>query len=219
MSRSQRTGRLGRPPKLEARQTRDAILETALGLFAAQGFAGTSLRQIAHAVGISESAIYAHFESKQAIYETLFEQVGPPTAIVLDFLQTHGAEIAEGDPAMMVRQFAQRLMTVWDEPRARRFASFFMREGVLATESGRGSVQAAIRQAQQEFGQVFRHWMERGRIQEQVSPEQLVWELLAPLVTIRFLYLHADATEAQRLEGHRLAKQHIDYFLLSVRSA
>src|SRR6266487_1126441 len=65
MSRSQRTGRLGRPPKLGARQTRDAILDTALELFAAQGFAGTSLRQIAHAIGISESAIYAHFESKR----------------------------------------------------------------------------------------------------------------------------------------------------------
>ncbi|TME00650.1 MAG: TetR/AcrR family transcriptional regulator [Chloroflexi bacterium] len=217
MSRSQRTGRLGRPPKLGARQTRDAILDTALELFAAQGFAGTSLRQIAHAIGISESAIYAHFESKQAIYETLFEQVGPPTAFVLDFLQTSGDAMGEADPAVILRQFTQHLLIVWDEPCARRFASFFMREGVLATESGRGSVQAAIRQAQQEFGQIFRHWMERGRIQEHVSPEHLVWELLAPLVTIRFLYLHADATEAQRHEGHRLAEQHIDYFLLSVR--
>jgi AcrR family transcriptional regulator len=54
---------MGRPSKDEARKTREDILSAALDLFAEQGFAGTSVRQIAQAVGVAESALYYHFRS------------------------------------------------------------------------------------------------------------------------------------------------------------
>jgi AcrR family transcriptional regulator len=48
---------------------REQILGHATELFARQGFAGTSVRQIARACGITEAAIYRHFDSKLALYE------------------------------------------------------------------------------------------------------------------------------------------------------
>jgi len=48
---------------------RDQILAKATALFAKSGYAGTSIRQIARACGITEAAIYRHFDGKLHLYE------------------------------------------------------------------------------------------------------------------------------------------------------
>jgi len=53
--------------------TREAILEEALKLFSEKGIKETTVRDIARAVGITEGAIYRHFESKEQIVYELFE--------------------------------------------------------------------------------------------------------------------------------------------------
>jgi AcrR family transcriptional regulator len=47
--------------------TRQRILDVALGLFTEQGYDGTSLRQIAEKLGVTKAALYYHFESKNDI--------------------------------------------------------------------------------------------------------------------------------------------------------
>jgi AcrR family transcriptional regulator len=56
-----------------ARDTRQLILEAALDLFAERGFHATSMRALAAAVGVRESAIYHHFQSKDAILLAVVE--------------------------------------------------------------------------------------------------------------------------------------------------
>ena len=51
--------------------TREAILRAAARLFAQKGFAGTSTRDIAAGVGITQPALYRHFETKHAIFLAL----------------------------------------------------------------------------------------------------------------------------------------------------
>jgi AcrR family transcriptional regulator len=46
-------------------------LDAALDGFSRDGFAGTSIRDLARAVGIRESSVYKHFPSKQAILDAL----------------------------------------------------------------------------------------------------------------------------------------------------
>lgn len=53
--------------------TRELILEEALRLFSERGIKETTIRDIAKAVGITEGAIYRHFESKEQIVHELFE--------------------------------------------------------------------------------------------------------------------------------------------------
>ena len=66
--------RLPQPPI-----TRDRILDTAEALFAERGFAGTAVRDIAAAVGLTAASLYNHFAGKEALYAAVLER-GHPAA-------------------------------------------------------------------------------------------------------------------------------------------
>lgn len=59
------------PPRARADGTLRRLQEAALVLFAERGFHAVSVRDIAKAVGVRPSALYAHFESKQHLLENL----------------------------------------------------------------------------------------------------------------------------------------------------
>lgn len=52
-------------------ETRRAVLEAARRLFTRQGFDGTSMRDIATEVGLTNAALYYHFSSKDALLAAL----------------------------------------------------------------------------------------------------------------------------------------------------
>jgi AcrR family transcriptional regulator len=54
--------------------TQNQILITASRLFACKGYDSVSIREIAKEVGIKESSIYNHFNSKKDILEALFKE-------------------------------------------------------------------------------------------------------------------------------------------------
>ncbi len=70
------SGRTGRPAKIPGEiPTRERIFDVSIDLFAEKGYDRTSVRDIAKAVGISESAVYRHYESKDAILRAIFDQL------------------------------------------------------------------------------------------------------------------------------------------------
>jgi len=54
--------------------TKQKIILTALELFSQKGYTETSIREIAAVVGIKESSIYNHFESKNSILDYILEK-------------------------------------------------------------------------------------------------------------------------------------------------
>jgi AcrR family transcriptional regulator len=57
----------------KGRRTRGRIVSGARALFAAQGYDGTSMEQIARAVGMTKGAVYAHFKRKRDLYLACME--------------------------------------------------------------------------------------------------------------------------------------------------
>lgn len=70
------TGKTGRPARVPGeKHTSEKIFDVAVDLFARQGYDRTSVREIARGVGITESAVYRHYPSKDAILEAIFTYV------------------------------------------------------------------------------------------------------------------------------------------------
>ncbi|WP_373982096.1 TetR/AcrR family transcriptional regulator [Achromobacter sp. JD417] len=69
----QKRARAGRPPTLAA--PRERILEEAAKLFARSGYDGSSISDLAAAIGVSKAAIYHYYPTKQDIYDAIILQV------------------------------------------------------------------------------------------------------------------------------------------------
>lgn len=55
--------------------TKEKILDAALVSFAENGYKGTNLRDFASGIGLSKSALYRHYESKEAIWNALLDRM------------------------------------------------------------------------------------------------------------------------------------------------
>ncbi|WP_232665234.1 TetR/AcrR family transcriptional regulator [Pseudonocardia sp. TRM90224] len=83
-----------RPTSYDATRSPSAenILRTAAGLFAAHGYAATSTRDIAAAVGIKQPTLYKHFASKDDILVALVRLAVHPLADMAERLLNDPAE-------------------------------------------------------------------------------------------------------------------------------
>lgn len=65
-----------RPRRLDySESTRQALVDSAVALFAERGYAGTSLDGIAKNARVTKGALYHHFGGKQALFEAAFDSV------------------------------------------------------------------------------------------------------------------------------------------------
>lgn len=67
---------------------RDEILDAAARLFAQSGYAATSTRQIAEAVGMRQASLYYHFDSKERILAELLEATVRPSLTFAEAVET-----------------------------------------------------------------------------------------------------------------------------------
>jgi AcrR family transcriptional regulator len=66
-------------------EKRERILKVAQGLFAAQGYANTTMAQIVRELGLSKPFVYYYFHNKQQIFETLSWQPAVECFTAMDF--------------------------------------------------------------------------------------------------------------------------------------
>ncbi|BAZ29271.1 TetR family transcriptional regulator protein [Cylindrospermum sp. NIES-4074] len=90
-------------PPSEA-QTRTRILQAALKLFAAQGFDGTTTRDLAQAAGVAEGTLFRHFPNKKSIL------VEVATSGWVDILTDLLTELSEMGSYKAVAQVMRRRM-------------------------------------------------------------------------------------------------------------
>jgi len=58
---------------MHAGERRAAIVDAAVRLFAERGFRGTTTRELAAAVGVTEPVLYRHFKTKRELYDAIIE--------------------------------------------------------------------------------------------------------------------------------------------------
>jgi len=113
------------------RETRTRLLEAALSLMATRGMEGVAINEITEAADVGFGSFYNHFESKEAIYEALVEQVFETFGEALDRLVKDVQDPAE-TIALCVRH------TVLRAQREPLWGNFLLREGYSTRSLNRG---------------------------------------------------------------------------------
>lgn len=133
----------GRPrlekPRRPGRTPRDEILDAAAELFTEHGYANTSTRRIADAVGMRQASLYHHFATKDDILDALLAgTVEAPLQLAAE-LAAEGGPVVQQLYTLIVSDVAQLCRGAWNlgalyllpELRVDRFAQFRRRRAEL----------------------------------------------------------------------------------------
>lgn len=212
---------LGRPKKAANRDTKQAILDAALDLFSEKGFPDTSVREIARAVGVTEAAIYSHFENKQAILDKLYEQYGPSR--VIEFFESFDKKKLLKNPKSYL---LEKIMSLFNannkesEVDVKEFKVFKIHQTELFRLGGKPS--CFLDERQREVDHIvlktFQFLIDAGMIHEQYkSARVFALQLLAPMFLLRFEEFtgrHEKVEQSKiRKEHNKLMLDHLKCFL------
>jgi AcrR family transcriptional regulator len=201
--------RRGRPPKSDAGDTKELLLQAALALFADKGYEGTSVRDIARSVGLSESVLYAHFNGKRAIFNAVFERLGPLSASAA--LNDIGDP--DADPPGFLRTLVAREMTEWSAPAARQLISLMSHDNMLHSPELREGIAGTLGT----LAGLFARWMTDGVMNSGLgSARDLAYALMAPVALTRVLWLHDGATPQEIDAAREQAARHAELFIRAV---
>ena len=113
---------------MSAEERKAAIVKAAVGLFAEKGFRGTTTRELAAAVGVTEPVIYQHFATKRDLYTAIIESISKDEHKDAD-ARLEAARAAEDDRAFFTRLGELILDWYLEEPRCIRLLLFSALEG------------------------------------------------------------------------------------------
>ncbi len=117
----------GRPSKQEVEVLNRRILDTAAGLFAAQGFAATSMEQVAAACQAGKDTIYRRYPSKAALFTALMDGLLSQVMGELDTLLQ-----ASGTPVERLQRCARALLAINLRPQMVALNRVALGEAVIA---------------------------------------------------------------------------------------
>lgn len=188
----------------DSERTRSAVLQAAEQLFAENGFAGTSMRGVAEASGISQPLIHHHFGTKRDLYLAVKQQVIDRFKAMLPAGETSAGAGAVGPETTGRAMLAAHLRTLFqffrDNPRLLRLLSWARLEGDSK------DLWPGERELIEAFRDLGRRSQDRREMRGEVDPLMLV-AIMESLVTswwenrewMARLFPHKDAEELDRL--------------------
>ena len=176
-----------------ANATKERILDAALEMFSQNGYAGTNIRELSASLGLVKSGVYKHYESKEAIWNALLDQMiayygehfGSPEQLppVPDSLEEliqltmHMVNITVHDEKIIM---TRKVLTLeqYRDVRARELATKHFLTGLIEI-----------------FTRIFTGMMEKGLLRKD-DPEMLAFAYTAPISAL----IHLCDREPEKTE-------------------
>ena len=177
-----------------ANDTKERILAAALEMFSKNGYAGTNIRELSASLGLVKSGVYKHYESKEAIWNALLDEM-------IAYYADHFGSAEHLPPVPdSLEEFVQMTMqmvniTVHDE-------KIVMTRKLLTIEQfrdGRARELATrhfLTGLTDMFTHVFTGMMEKGLIRQD-DPKMLAFAYTAPISAL----IHLCDREPEKTEG------------------
>ncbi|MBM3773009.1 MAG: TetR/AcrR family transcriptional regulator [Acidimicrobiia bacterium] len=198
---------MGRPAKSDGRQTRAAVMRAALDLFAQKGYFGTSLRDIATAIGVRESALYNYFSSKEQLFEALIANASEERVEALAALTDAPITDARG----LLERIVLSALEMFRRPSQEQLFRILMADGVRLTRSGRIDLMERL-SAGWALGRDLMRRLTREGWLEPADPDILLMAFSGPLHVWR--QLNAIGAEHPALnDPAAFARAHVAQFL------
>lgn len=156
---------------LEQSDSRARIMDEAKVLFAARGYRGLSMREIAEAVGISKAGIYYHFRDKEALFSAIAHRYLDALSEMID-----SSEQAHSSARRQVEQVVRLILQQPAEDRT--LVRLANQEMALLSEPARSQFSAAYRE---KFVGRVRALIAKGMASgelRRLDPETATWALL-----------------------------------------
>jgi AcrR family transcriptional regulator len=200
--------------------TKEMILQTALRLFARDGYEAIAVSAITAELGITKSALYKHYKSKREIFDNIVERMLERNAeranefgVPKDSFSTETAAVYCDTTLDKIKAFSIAQFHYWTEDE---FASSFRK--MLTLEQYRNKEMADLLN-QYLTGGVVNYTQDLIREASELShkgdkdPHVLALEYFAPIYMLMNLYDNATdkAYMVQKVELH------IDYFMASIK--
>jgi AcrR family transcriptional regulator len=199
---------MGRPRQEAARDTRGAILRTALDLFAERGYHASGMRTLAATVGVRESALYHHFPSKAALLD----------AVVADFAARSRAAL-EADPGDLLDRpleeiltlLTQRALAQFSSPPYRKLLRLMITAGLPGLADGEPLWRRATDESRRSLGRLISRLRRAGKVRDDLDVEVVRLHLTAALAFAVNLFLGEGDKGAITMPLGRFVRQHVAF--------
>jgi AcrR family transcriptional regulator len=203
------------PPKFRRRKAdRPAeIVEAAMAVFAAKGFAAAKLDDIAARAGVSKGAIYLYFATKEDIFRAVVEQaIAPNMLVVKAMIAAHPGPFAE-----LVRALAGHVGGMIEHTQVGGVAKMVIGEARNFPELARVWHDDLVAHAIGAVSEAVRNAQARGEVKPG-DPRTFALQLIAPLLVGVIWRETFVPVGAEPFDLPALARQHVETFLAGALS-
>ena len=159
--------------------TKERILDAALTLFAENGYDGTSVEQIAKAVGIKAPSLYKHYKGKEDILNALIDSAE------VRYEEMFGSERNIGKIPESREEFIKvtmgRISFTMRDPIIRKTRMFLVQEQFRNQRTSEVTTRHQLDGIQGMFAKILKGMVDKGLVKED-DPALLSVELTAPAV-------------------------------------
>lgn len=185
----------------------DDVSRAAVQLFAAQGYANTSVQQIVAAAGVTKGAMYHYFQSKDDLLFDIYDRLLSLQKTRLDEIVARGGDVDDVLRAVCIDVVETSIDHLAE-------ATVFFRSAHMLSAHRQQEVTGRRRAYHDEFAAL----LERGRQERRYRTDIPVAVLVAHFFS-DVHYLSQWYSVAGPESGPQVARQLTDLFLLSIRSA
>lgn len=186
--------------------TKERIAEAALELFSVKGYDGTSVEEIARAVGIKVPSIYDHYKGKEAILQTIADRADEEYAKGMELGKANAVDIRSGTE---LKGYAMRSISFTLENEI-----FIKMRRLFTIEQYRNNMFAIsatkyqITTLQTVYTVIFQNMMSDG-VMAKGNPEIVALEFIAPVTLMIQL---CDRQPDKKAEVMKIIEAHLDAF-------
>lgn len=184
------------------------IAEAALEEFAARGYAGARLADIAARAGLSKAALYVYYPTKADLFRfVVAERSGPALAAILA-----RTEAGRDDPAILVRDSLLALGAAVARPELRRLARMVIAESGTFPELARHWHEAVVGPAVGALAAAIGRAQAAGTVRPG-DPKLAALSVVGPLIAGMIWLEILEPAGAGPLDLEALARQHAEMLL------